>query len=84
MPIRNSLVSDWNAYIDGGTLCSEMESATLFVVGSYRRVRVGSVIAIASNQEREKRGLKSKRSEDTTLAIEVAINAIRNLILEEQ
>lgn len=84
MPIRNSLVSDWSAYIDGGALCSEMESATLFIVGSYRKVRVGSVIAIASNQEREKQGLKSKRNDDATLAIEVAIDAIRKLILEDK
>lgn len=84
MPIRNNLINDWNAYIDGGALCSEMESATLFIVGNYRKVRVGSVISIASNQEREKRGLKSKRNGDTTSAIEIAISAIKKLILEDK
>lgn len=84
MPLRNKLISDWNAYKDGGALCSEMESATLFVVGGYRKVRVGSVIAIASNQEREKQGLKSNVNSDTTLAIEIAIDAIKKLIVEDK
>ena len=84
MPIRNDLVNSWNAYMDGGALCSEMESATLFIVGSYRKVRVGSVISIASNQEREKRGLESQRTHDTESAINVAIDAIRTLIKEDK
>lgn len=84
MPIRNDLINSWNAYIDGGALCSEMESATLFVVGSYRKVRVGSVIAIVSNQEREKRGLESQRINDTESAIKVAIDAIKILINEQK
>lgn len=84
MPIRNELINSWNAYIDAGALCSEMESATLFIVGSYRKVRVGSVISIASNQEREKRGLESQRVNDTESAIKVAIDAIKMLIKEEK
>ena len=84
MPIRNDLINTWNAYIEGGALCSEMESATLFIVGNYRKVRVGSVISIASNQEREKRGLESQRINDTESAIKVAIDAIRTLIKEDK
>lgn len=84
MPIRNDLINSWNAYIDAGALCSEMESATLYIVGSYRKVRVGSVIAIASNQEREKRGLETKVINDTEGAIKVAIDAIKILIKEDK
>lgn len=50
-----------------------------FVVGNYRKVRVRSVISIASNHEREKQGLESKRNSDTTLAIEISIEAIKKI-----
>lgn len=84
MPIASELLSSWNAYIAGGALCSEMESATLYVVGSYRKVRVGSVILVVSNQEREKRGMESSVVRDTEGAIKVAIEAIRSLIKNDK
>ena len=57
-----------------------MESAALFVVGSYLKVRVGSVFLTVANQERENAGMENIQVHDTEAAIEVAIEAIRNLI----
>jgi uridine phosphorylase len=79
-PVSYELVDKWNAWLGLGTLASEMESAALFVVGSYLRVRVGSVFLVVANQEREKAGLENIQVHDTEAAIEVAIEAIRNLI----
>ncbi|WP_312641918.1 uridine phosphorylase [Hydrogenoanaerobacterium sp.] len=79
-PIGYELMNKWQAWVKGGALTSEMESATLFIVGSCLRVRVGSVLLVCGNQEREKAGLDNPRSSDTEIAIDVAIQALRNLI----
>ena len=84
MPIGYDLINKWDAWIKCGCLASEMESASLFIVGSYLRVRVGSVFLVVANQEREKAGLENKQVHDTEGSIEVAIEAIRNLIKEDR
>jgi uridine phosphorylase len=79
-PVSYELMDKWNAWLRCGTLASEMESAALFVAGSYLRVRVGSVFLVVANQEREKAGLENIQVHDTEAAIEVAVQAIRGLI----
>jgi uridine phosphorylase len=79
-PVSYELMDKWNAWLRCGTLASEMESAALFVAGSYLRVRVGSVFLVVANQEREKAGLPNIQVHDTEAAIEVAVQGIRNLI----
>lgn len=61
-----------------------MESAALFVVGDYLRVRVGSSFLVVANQEREKLGLENPVVHDTEAAIEVTVQAIRNLIKQDK
>jgi uridine phosphorylase len=79
-PVSYELMDKWNAWMRCGCLASEMESAALFVVGSYLRVRVGSVFLVIANQERERAGMENTQVHDTEAAIEVAVQAIRNLI----
>lgn len=83
-PVSYELMDKWNAWLRCGTLASEMESAALFVVGSYLRVRVGSVFLVVANQERAKAGLENAQVHDTETAIEVAVQGIRNLIKGEK
>ena len=52
MPIAEELRQKWDAWVKGGVLCSEMEAATIFVVGSYRKVRTGAVLLVAGDQAR--------------------------------
>jgi len=52
MPIADELRQKWDAWVKGGVLCSEMEAATIFVVGSYRKVRTGAVLLVAGDQAR--------------------------------
>ena len=80
MPVSYELENKWNAWLRCGCLASEMESAALFVAGSYLRVRVGSVFLVIANQEREKAGLENIQCHDTEEAIKVAIEGLRNLI----
>ena len=57
-----------------------MESAALFVIASHLRVRAGSCFLVLANQEREKLGLENPVVHDTDKAIQVAVQAIRELI----
>jgi uridine phosphorylase len=79
-PVSYELMDKWNAWIRCGCLASEMESAALFVVASYLKVRVGSIFLTVANQERERAGMENIQVHDTEAAIEVAVQAIRNLI----
>lgn len=79
-PVSYDLINKWEAWRRMGCLASEMESAALFIVGSYLGVRVGSVFLVIANQEREKKGLSNPQVHDTDIAINAAIKAISNLI----
>lgn len=80
MPISYELNNKWEAWKRLGSLASEMESAALFVVASFLKVRVGSCFLVVANQEREKNGLPNPVIHDTDLAIRVGIEGLKNLI----
>ena len=82
-PVSYELMNKWEAWLRMGCLASEMESAALFIIGGYLRVKVGSVFLAIANQEREKAGLDNPVVHDTEETIEVAIAAIRNLIAQK-
>lgn len=80
MPISYELLNKWDAWIKGGALCSEMETAALYTVSSTLRLKAGAILLVVWNQEREKKGLPQEQCFDTDRAIKVAINAIKKLI----
>ena len=80
MPVSYELENKWNAWLRMGCLASEMESATLFIVGSFHRVRVGSVCMVMANQERARKNLPNPIVHDTDAAIRTAIQAVRILV----
>jgi len=84
LPNSYELLNKWQAWLRLGCKASEMESSTLFIVGAYRKVKVGSCFLVVANQEREKAGLPNPQVHDTDLAIRVAIEAIRDLIAQER
>jgi uridine phosphorylase len=79
MPVSYELENKWEAWKRLGCLASEMESAALFVVASYLKVKIGSVFLTVANQEREKQGLENPVIHDTEKAIKTAIEAIKLL-----
>ena len=83
MPVSYELTDKWQAWLRMGCLASEMESAALFIAGSFLRVRVGSCFLVVANQERAKKGLTNTQAHDTELAILTAVDAIRRLIKED-
>lgn len=80
MPVGYELENKWEAWKRMGCKASEMESAALFIVGSYLRVRVGACFLVVANQERKAQGLENPEVHDTDMAIRVAVEAIRMLI----
>lgn len=82
MPVSYELQNKWEAWKRMGCLASEMESAALFIAGSFLRVKVGSVFLAVANQEREKQGLENPVVHDTDKAIKTAIEALKILIKE--
>ena len=79
MPVSYELQNKWEAWKRLGCLASEMESAALFVVASFLKVKVGSVFLTVANQEREKQNLDNPVAHDTEKAIKTAIEAIKIL-----
>lgn len=80
MPVNYELLNKWEAWKKMGCLASEMESAALFIVGSFLKVKVGSVFLTVANQEREKLNLNNPIVHDTDKAIKTAIEAFKILI----
>lgn len=80
MPVGSILKDKWEAWLKCGALASEMESATLYIVGAIRRVRVGTVLAVLANQTRRALGLEDIQDHDTDKAVRVAVEALRLLI----
>ena len=86
MPVAGELLYKWEAWKRLGVLASEMESATLFTVCSYLGARAGSVFSVVWNQERANAGLDNDTDEhhDTDLAIRIAIEAFKKLIVADR
>lgn len=80
MPAAYELKNKWDAFIQCGALCSEMETAALFIAGAVRRVRVGSVLLVFANQTRRAMGLDDPQCYDDGRPVKVAVDALRILI----
>lgn len=83
-PVGYELLNKWEAWLRLGCLASEMESAALFTVASYLRVRCGSAFLAVGNQERAKKGLDNPQAHDTDMAVRVGIGALRRLIAQDR
>ncbi len=83
-PVSYELLNKWEAWLRLGTLASEMESAALFTVASYLRVRCGSAFLVVANQERAKKGLDNPQAHDTDMAVRAGIGALRRLIAADK
>ena len=66
----------------GGAICSEMEAATLFVLGNIYRVRTGGIMLVAANQESENPNAGSV--EDLTDLLAVSVEALKTLIEQDK
>lgn len=74
------LAYKWEAWKKCGALASEMESAALFIFGSFRKCRTGTILMALDNQEREKQGLVNRQVHNMELPIDTAILALKKII----
>ena len=84
LPVSRELLDKWRAWLKLGCKASEMESAALFTVGAYLKKKVGTVLFIVSNQERVRAGMSNPIYRDTDKAIQVAIEAIKEMIRKDR
>ncbi len=85
MGVADELNSKWKAWIKGGCLASEMESAALYIVSAVRGLRAGSVFHCVWNQEQAGHGMpQNNKVSDTSHAIKTCIEALRILIAEDK
>lgn len=80
MPVSYELEQKWQAWIKAGTLCSEMESATLYTVASSLGLKAATVLLVIWNQEKEKAGISQEQNFNVEEEIEVAVNALKSII----
>jgi uridine phosphorylase len=87
MPVDSRLNQRWKAWTAGGTICSEMEASTIFVLSSIHRKRAGGVMLMASISEKppetpeEFADFKSRF--DISRPIQVAIEGLKTLIQQD-
>lgn len=79
-PVAQELLARWEAWKRLGVKASEMESAAMFVVAAALGCRCGTCLHVIWNQEREKAGLDQNMSEDTEMAVRVAVEGLKRLI----
>ena len=84
MPVSYELLEKWEAWKRLGVKASEMESAAMFVVASALGCRCGSCFHTIWNQEREAAGLDQEMDENTTSAVQVAVEALKILIRQDR
>ncbi|MGL4393650.1 MAG: nucleoside phosphorylase [Brevinema sp.] len=82
MAMSEDLIKNWNAYIRGGAIASEMESSTLFAIAQSKGVRAGAAMLILANQERRKQGM-FEFCHDTDIVVKVVIEGLRLLIQKD-
>ena len=80
MPIAPKLEYQWDAWKRGGVLCSEMESAALFTVCNYLRVRSGAAFHVIWNQERRDAGIDDVHAPDMEPTLKAVIEGLKLLI----
>jgi len=68
MPVGRELQDRWNAWVQAGVMCSEMEASTLFVLARLFGRRAGGIMMAGGT------------ANDLTNLIETAVQAIRILI----
>ena len=83
MPVASRLLDRWKAWKMGGAICSEMESAVLFILGCIYRKRTGGVMLIMGNQEADDLEVRKGIVENLDDLIATAIEAVKILIQKD-
>ena len=83
-PVSYELLNKWESWKRLGVKASEMESAALFVIANALKCRAGSCFHVIWNQEREAAGLDQEMSDDTSMSVKVAVEAMKKVIMADK
>jgi len=72
MPVSGELLARWQAWVQAGVLCSEMEASTLFVVARLLGRRAGGIM------------LAGGTTNDLSNLVQTAVLGVRNLIEQDR
>jgi len=89
MPLASRLNQRWATWVAGGTICSEMEAATLFILSSIYRTRAGGVMLMMVGLPEKTPETEAEIAEmhtffDIGRAIQVAIEGVKILIEKDR
>ena len=80
MPVYDQLSSKWKAWIDGGCLASEMETAAVFTVCQTLEMKAGAILRAVWNQERVAAGITDPDDNDNLSAARCAVEAMKKFL----
>ena len=80
MPVADHLHERWKAWVEGGAICSEMESAAIFILASIHRKRAGGVMMMVGAGEGLPESEAGKELFHGDRAIRTAIEGVKILI----
>jgi uridine phosphorylase len=84
MPVAGQLQDRWNAWVQAGAICSEMESAAIFILSSIHRKRAGGVMMMMATGEDLPETDEEKALFHGDRAIQTAVEAIKILIEKDR
>jgi uridine phosphorylase len=84
MPVASRLLDRWKAWTMGGAICSEMESAVLYILSSIYRKRAGGIMLIMGNQEADDPSVRKNYVEKLDDLINTAIESVKILIQKDK
>lgn len=88
MPMAQHLEERWKAFIAGGAVCSEMESAALFIISSIHRKRAGGVMLVINESDLAEASITKDETHmkefDADSVIKVAVEALKILIQSDK
>jgi uridine phosphorylase len=80
MPLADQLHGRWKAWVQGGAICSEMESAAIFILASIHRKRAGGVMMMVGVGDGLPKTEADKELFHGDRAIRTAIEGVKILI----
>jgi uridine phosphorylase len=88
MPLASHLEERWKAWVAGGAICSEMESAVILILASIYRKRAGGTMLIINDSDlAEKDNADSGKHMaefDADRVIRVAVEGLKKLIVQDR
>ena len=87
MPVEKRLKERWYAWVSGGAICSEMESAAIFIISSIHKKRAGGVMLMFGHNEpipNPEEEVDENSLFNVDRVIKVAIAGLKTLIINDR